>query len=273
MDFFRGCNPASARSGTAQMRRSKRILPDRAELKTGEIHVWNAPLAGHCRTDELGKLLQPEERARAAAFAFDLDRIRYIYSHSVLRQILSRYTDRDPNELVFEGTPHQKPRLAPKFGDPDLHFSLSHSNRCCLIAVRVGSPVGVDVEQLRDVPDAASIARRWFSRAESNALAPLSGAALQRSFFALWTHREAIIKALGANLEMGLRQLECALDPDGGVRVVSWRDDRAITRHWQVRPLEPMGDYLGALATLAHFDSLRCLTWDGDASAEAIICG
>jgi phosphopantetheinyl transferase len=33
--------------------------------------------------------------------------------------------------------------------------------------------VGVDVEQLRDVPDAASIARRWFSRAESDALAPL----------------------------------------------------------------------------------------------------
>jgi hypothetical protein len=40
-----------------------------------------------------------------------------------------------------------------------------------------------------------------------------------------------------------------------------------------VRPLEPMGGYLGALATLAHFDSLRCLTWNGDASAEAIICG
>jgi 4'-phosphopantetheinyl transferase len=255
------------------MRWSKRILPDRAEIKTGEIHVWNAPLAGHCRTGELGELLQPEERARAAAFAFDLDRIRYIHSHSVLRQILSRYTDRDPSELVFEGAPHQKPRLAPKSGDPDLHFSLSHSNRCCLIAVRVASPVGVDVEQLRDVPDAASIARRWFSRAESDTLAPLSGAALQRAFFALWTHREAIIKALGANLEIGSRQLECALDPDGRVRVVSWRNDQAITRHWRVRSLESMGGYPGALATLTHFDSLRCLTWDGDASAEATISG
>ena len=133
--------------------------------------------------------------------------------------------------------------------------------------------MGVDVEQLRDVPDAASIARRWFSRAESDALAPLSGAALQRSFFALWTHREAVIKALGANLEIGLRQLECALDPDGTVRLVSWRGDQAITRQWRCGRSSPMGGYLGALATLDHFNSLRCLTWDGDASAEAITCG
>jgi 4'-phosphopantetheinyl transferase len=246
---------------------SKGILPDCAELKVGEIHVWNAPLEGHCRTGELGKLLQPEERAQAAAFAFDLDRIRYIHSHGVVRQILARYTDRDPSELVFEGPPHQKPSLAPKFGDPDLHFSLSHSNRCCLVAVREGSPVGVDVEELRELPEAASIARRWFSRAESDALALLSGAPLQRAFYALWTHREAIIKALGANLEIGLRQLECALEPDGRVRVVSWQDEPAITRPWRVRPLEPMEGYLGALATLTHFDSLRCLTWDDDASA------
>ena len=45
---------------------------------------------------------------RAAAFAFDLDRIRYIHSHSVLRQILSRYTDREPSRLVFERTSASK---------------------------------------------------------------------------------------------------------------------------------------------------------------------
>lgn len=255
------------------MYRSKRILPDCADLKTGEIHVWRAPLAGHCRKGELGKLLQPEERARAAAFAFDLDRIRYIHSHRVVRQILSRYTDRDPSELVFEGPPHQKPRLAPKFGDPDLHFSLSHSNRCCLIAVRVGSPAGVDVEKLRELPEAASIARRWFSRAESDALARLSDSALLTGFFALWTHREAAIKALGASLEVGLGELECALDPDGTVRLVSWRGDKSIGRRWSVRRLNPARGYLGALATLTHFNSLRCLTWDSDAPGEATVNG
>jgi 4'-phosphopantetheinyl transferase len=249
---------------------STKILADRASLEKGEVHVWNAPLPDECDTAALSKLLEPEERSRAAALAFNLDRARYIHSHSVLRQILSRYTGREPGRLAFDRNRHQKPRLVlERREDPDLHFSLSHSNRGCLVGVRVGSPLGVDIEQLRDVPEAASIARRWFTRAESDALAHLSGAALQQAFFGLWTHREAVVKAIGANLDIGLRQLECALDSAGTVRLVSWRGDQGIGRRWRVRRLEPMEGYLGALATLNHFDCLRCLTWDGEASAEA----
>jgi hypothetical protein len=70
-----------------------------------------------------------------------------------------------------------------------------------------------------------------------------------------------------------LRELACALDPDGSVRVVSWQGDEAITRQWRVRRLEPAGGYLGALATLKDFDSMRCLTWDGGAVAEASFGG
>ncbi len=245
------------------------IPADRAGLENGEIHVWSAPLPDHCDTGELSKLLQPEERTRAAAFAFDPDRILYLHSHSVLRQILSRYTGREASELVFEGGRDQKPRLAQNQNDADLHFSLSHSSRCSLIAVRAGCPVGVDVERLRPLPDAARIARRWLTPAENAALARLSGSALQRAFFALWTHREAVIKALGENLEIGFRKLACALDPDGSVRIVSWEGDEAITRQWRARRLEPAAGYLGALATLKDFPSMRCLTWDGDASVEA----
>jgi 4'-phosphopantetheinyl transferase len=255
------------------MRRSKKILGDCADLKNGEIHFWSAILPDECDTGELGKLLEPEERARAATFAFELDRALYVYSHGVLRQILSRYTGREASGLVFARSRQEKPRLVRERDDPDLHFSLSHSNRCCLVAVRVGSAVGVDVEQVRDLPEAASVARRWFTPAESDALARLSGAALQSAFFALWTHREAVIKALGANLEIGLRELECALDPSGMVRVVSWRGDEAVGRRWRVRSLEPVRGYICALAALTYFDSLRCLTWNGDGSPQAIVDG
>jgi 4'-phosphopantetheinyl transferase len=247
-----------------------KIPAGRAGVEHGEIHVWNAPLPDECDTGELSRLLDPEERARAAAFSFDLDRIRYVHSHGVLRKILSRYTDREPGRLIFARNRNQKPRLVQEQRDDlDLHFSLSHSGRCCLVAVRVGSPVGVDVEELRNLPEAADVARRWLTRAESDALARLSGAELQMAFFGIWTHREAAIKALGVSLEFGLTQLECTLDPAGMVRSVSWRGGETIERRLSVRRLEPMGGYLGALATLTPFDSLRCLTWDSDASAEA----
>jgi 4'-phosphopantetheinyl transferase len=237
------------------------ILADRAGIENGEIHVWDAPLGDDCETGELAKLLQPEERARASAFAFEPDRRLYVHSHGVLRRILSRYTGREPSELVFEGSGDQKPRLKRRPDDGDLHFSLSHSGRSCLIAVRMGSPVGVDVERLRPLPDAPRIARRWFTPAENDALARFSGAAFERAFFALWTHREAVIKALGENLETGFSALTCALDPDGSVRLVSWRGDEAVTRQWRVRRLEPAGGYLGAVAALEDFGAVRRLTW------------
>jgi 4'-phosphopantetheinyl transferase len=215
---------------------------------------------------ELIGLLSPDERVRAAAFASCQERIRYVHSHGVLRQILSRYANCEAAELAFESGPHQKPRL---HGDRNMHFNLSHSGGCCLVAVRAGAAIGVDVEQLRDLPEAATIAQRWLSRAESDALARLSGSALQRAFFTLWTHREAVIKALGENLETGLRQLACALDTDGSVRVVSWRGDEAIGRQWRVRSLKPAEGYLGAIATVSYFGSMKCFTWNGKVAAEA----
>jgi 4'-phosphopantetheinyl transferase len=237
------------------------ILADRAGLENGEVHVWNAPIGDGCDAGELTKLLQPEERARAAAFAFDPDRRLYVHSHGILRQVLSRYTGREPRELVFEGGGDQKPALKRRPDDGDLHFSLSHSGRSCLIAVRLGSPVGVDVERLQPLPDARRVARRWFTPAENDALARLSGAALERAFFALWTHREAVIKALGESLEAGFSALTCALESDGSVRLVSWRGDEAVTRRWRVRRLEPADGYLGAVAALEDFGALRRLTW------------
>lgn len=234
----------------------------RAGLENGEVHVWSALLEDGGDSDELAKLLQPEERARAAAFAFDPDRRLYVRSHGVLRRILSLYMGREPGELVFEAPSSGKPRLKRRPDGGDLHFSLSHSGRMCLIAVSLRSPVGVDVERLRPLPDAWRIARRWFTAAENDALARLPGAAFERAFFALWTHREAVTKALGENLETGFSGLACALDSDGSARLVSWRGDEGVARRWRVCRLELAGGYAGALAALECFDALKCLTWD-----------
>jgi phosphopantetheinyl transferase (holo-ACP synthase) len=135
---------------------------------------------------------------------------------------------------------------------PDLHFSLSHTDRCALIAVRTSWPVGVDIERLRDLPDAKILASRWFTELENKALTTLSGTSLKKAFFDLWTHREAVLKALGVDSETGVRGLEFSLGLNGSVRLVSWRGDREIARAWRVRRLRSGLDYRAALATLRH---------------------
>ena len=65
---------------------------DRPGLASGEIHVWTARLSDdhHAISDSLW-LLSGEERARAAQFAFEHDRVRFIQTHGIVRRILADY--------------------------------------------------------------------------------------------------------------------------------------------------------------------------------------
>ena len=232
-------------------------LSQEASLRDGEVHVWKAPLASEHDSSQLTKLLDQVEREQAVSFAFDVDRNRYVHSHGILRLVLARYAGCEARELRFQRDVKQKPHLRQDGGISDLHFSLSHTDKCALIAVRRSWPVGVDIERLRILQDVRVLGSRWFTRSENQWLANLSGAALQEAFFDLWTHREAVIKALGTDLETGLRGLECNFDRSGNVRLVSWQGDREIVGAWRLERLQLGLDYRAALATLGPLEAIR----------------
>src|SRR5262249_34315981 len=173
----------------------------RAGLSIGEIHVWTARLADDRRvTAALMPLLSREERAQAAQFAFEHDRMRFIQAHASVRQILSGYLEADAATLAFARNRNGKPCLVPQANGPKLQFSVSHSSDCCMLAVRLDQPVGIDVERIRDLPREIDIAQTYFAPAESRALNDLRGTARRDAFFSLWTHKEALVKALGISL-------------------------------------------------------------------------
>jgi 4'-phosphopantetheinyl transferase len=144
-----------------------------------------------CALDREGKeqsdcarLLDPEERARAARFVFDHDRRRWTVAHGLLRKVLGRYVRRSPEELRFETDPWGKPSLR---DHPSLAFNVSHSGPLMLIAVAAGRPVGIDLEQIRTDIDAAGIADRFLSPGERAALAAVPAELLPAAFFTCWT--------------------------------------------------------------------------------------
>jgi 4'-phosphopantetheinyl transferase len=235
----------------------------RPGLAVGEIHVWFARLVDdyHASADLLA-ILDQDERARAAQFAFEPDRARFIQAHGVVRQILADYANADAATLMFARNRHGKPHLAPPANGPALQFSVSHSGEYCMLAVRLDQPVGIDVEQVRDLPQALDIAQGYFTSAESGALAALQGANRLDAFFALWTHKEATVKGLGVGLAANLGRVEFDLDPVAGPRLVAWDGDRSIARQWSVWRVDPVPGYVAAVASTHPIRSLRVQRWE-----------
>jgi 4'-phosphopantetheinyl transferase len=210
------------------------------------VQAWLIPLESTERLAIAQPLLSPEESSRAERFALGAGRRRFILSHGALRCILSGYTRSDPSELRFGYTPKGKPFL--DSGNPaGIHFNLSHSGDLALIAVAVGLRVGVDLESVRERSDALEIARTYWASAEQDALRQVPPAEQCRTFYRLWTRKEAVLKATGQGITDGLLTPDVSAGLLPGNPSPELRVEVAGTR-WLLFDLEPAPEYVGALA-------------------------
>jgi 4'-phosphopantetheinyl transferase len=216
-----------------------------------EVEVWPVWLAAPeavsraCRA-----LLAPEEARRADRFAFPHLRVLYEVSHGVLRVLLSRYLKRSPHEVGFRFGIAGKPAVC---GDTGLRFNLSHSGRLAAYAFTLDCEIGIDIEEVRSMPDLEPIARHYFCPAEAAQLLSLSGEIERReAFFRCWTRKESYVKAIGDGLSIPLDQFQVTLLPDSPARLMHVGGDSAAASEWTLQHLEPAPGYLGALAYRAQ---------------------
>jgi 4'-phosphopantetheinyl transferase len=175
------------------------------------IHVWSIRNeADDASAAVYAALLSGEEQARAARFQFPHLARAFTLSRGALRFLLARYLDVDPASLRLEYGPKGKPRLP---ASPLLEFNLSHSGGLATFAFTSGCPIGIDVEQIRPMPDLAAIAHRFFSREEAADLDALPHDQRELAFFLCWTSKEAYIKAVGEGLSAPLDQFRVSVDP------------------------------------------------------------
>lgn len=136
--------------------------------------------------------LAQDERARAARFVYDRDRLRYIAARAQMRKILGRYLRRPPDSLQFSYGPAGKPEL------PGVCFNLTHSNDLAALVVGQGIDLGVDIEAVRPVEEA--VARQYFASEEYAALQRVQDEDWLICFHRCWTRKEAYVKARGIGL-------------------------------------------------------------------------
>jgi 4'-phosphopantetheinyl transferase len=216
--------------------------PSSLALPGAEVHVWRIELAQPPPVvAELNTLLSADEIERARLFYFARDRRNFAVARGAMRQILSRYLGADPRRLTFTKGPFGKPSLR----DPKLRFNLSHSGGWALLAVASGREVGVDIEEIRAIDDAVTIAARYFSPAESRKLREVLGSAVgEVAFFNCWTRKEAFIKAIGHGLSHPLDTFEVTFLPNEEVEL---RLDAGAARQWLLSVLHVSAHYSAAL--------------------------
>ncbi len=181
-------------------------LPYRREA----VHVWLAVMPGGW--EPRADTLSAAERERAAKFIFERDCTRYLFHHMALRRILSGYTGLPPGDVPFAAASGGKPFLPAPYGC--WRFNLSHCGEAAVCAVAHGREVGVDIERVRAMEAAESIAGRFFAPAEREALRGIPEARRDAAFFACWTRKEAFIKATGEGLQRALDSFSVPVDPE-----------------------------------------------------------
>ncbi|EGG95596.1 4'-phosphopantetheinyl transferase [gamma proteobacterium IMCC1989] len=165
--------------------------------------------------DRLVCLLGDEERVRLDRFRQHPDKERHALAHSLKRAVLSQYIPSAPHELNFFQSAYGKPFCS----HPDSpFFNLSHSGDWVVLAVSTENEIGVDVEFERAI-NMESIVQRISSAREID-IYQRSGCP-QQCFLCLWTQKEAVSKANGQGISVGLSSIPCS--GELGVHSVSFQ--------------------------------------------------
>jgi 4'-phosphopantetheinyl transferase len=181
--------------------------------------------------------LDAEEKARAARFVFERDRIIHVVAHGLVRSVLARYTGEPAAAQKFSVTSYGRPELIQRDGADRLRFNLSHTHGLVACAVTRRRDIGLDVESTTR-PAPIEIAERVFSSAELATFGPLSDSQRDDHFYALWTLKEAYIKARGLGLALSLQSFSVDPKPDGRaslqVEAPPAEPNGWTLRHWRL---------------------------------------
>ncbi len=181
------------------------------------VTVWKVSLD----TALASVCLSLDEQARAERFRFERDRQHYIACRSALRVLLGEALGIAPESVVFTYGPQGKPQCS------ELAFNVSHSDNLALIAL---GAEGVDIEKLRTDFNPHELARRIFTESECGQLRT------HTDFFAIWTRKEAVIKAEGGGFSSPLLKRTVWPEPE------PW-----IAERYEIVPLYPAPGYVATL--------------------------
>jgi 4'-phosphopantetheinyl transferase len=149
--------------------------------------------------------------------------------------VLQEYAGQPADHIRFVTNPFGKPSVV---GATEVWFNLSHADDLAVVAVSREAEIGVDVEAIQPNFNSSEMTR-CFTVAELAQMREGSASV----FFKFWTRKEAVLKAEGTGLSIGLTNIDVSRAPNELVKV-----ETDSGRLWRVNDLEAADGYAGALA-------------------------
>lgn len=152
--------------------------------------------------------LDKAERARWRRYRHARPRREFVLCRAALRALLCGQLGCRNDQLAFGASRYGKPFAVLDDVPALISFSVSHSGRHGLIAFAPSGRLGVDVEERVSRHDPDGEIRTIFAPQERAELASATGDRKFHLFFALWTMKEALIKALGTGFTLDMSRFE-----------------------------------------------------------------
>ena len=181
-------------------------------LELENITEWPSHCAPHTT---------PQEQQEAGRYVHMEDAARHLAGRALARRLLCAAFGQD-SAAVFVRSPYGKP-FCPGVS---VDFSISHSGSMVWVALCRCASVGIDVERIRPLPDAAELTSQLHPQEQKDLLA-LPPAELQTAFYRCWTRKEAVIKAAGMGLSMPLQSFSVHTGPQESGWIASFTANAA----------------------------------------------
>ncbi len=226
------------------------IIP---RIRRESIHIWDVYLDIPPRcVNELCLIMSEDELARMDRFYFESDRLRFAARRGLLRIILGRYLDVDPAAIRFQVAPGGKPYLQHPSNSAAVSFNTSHSNGWAVFAFFSQRRVGIDVEEIRCLPDAEQIASKVLSPRERGSLRLAPPWDVDRRFLQYWTAKEAFVKATGEGLTRDIGGVEIDLTLGSRPGLLSLDGDQLDASRWRLIDIRTIPGFVAALVAEGH---------------------
>ncbi len=187
--------------------------------------------------EECFERLNDAERIRAQRLIHPKPRREFVLTRAALRNLLGLWTGLPSRSIVFGQNAAGKPHLDPDQSNSPkwkmCHFNVSHSHGISVVGLCTHREVGVDLEPIRDLPSREALARRWFHPEEVKALEQKRWS--PASFFAIWTAKEAVVKALGTGLGFGMDEVWIDAEDPSKPRLLQLGKSDSCHQGWTLR--------------------------------------